>query len=87
MTIAATMPTTSLVSVPSVESVEPIDPPAATGDPGALGGSVASRTRCASASVRSPDPMSSSTGAKAVCWSFASRPAVWPELLVGLVTL
>ena len=38
-------------------------------------------------SVRSLEATSMSTGANAVCLSFDSSPAVWPELLSGLVTL
>ena len=74
MIIAATMPTTSLISESSVDSVEPTDPPAATVMPALGAGAVASRTSWASSGVRSPEPMSSSTGAKAVWPSFGQQP-------------
>ena len=87
ITIAATMPTSSLCSVPSVDSVVPIEPAAAVLIPILRAGSVASITRSAMAVVSSPEPTLSSTGANAVCSSLDSRPAVFPELLTGLVTL
>src|SRR6478609_5734900 len=87
MIIAATMPTTSLISESSVDRVEPTEPPAATVMPALVAGAVASTTCWASSGVRSPDPMSRSTGAKAVWPSSASSPAVRPSLLTGSVTL
>ena len=87
MIIAAMMPTISLVSDGSSESVVPIDPAAAVVMPAFVAGSVASMTFWASSVVRSPEETSMRTGANAVCLSFDSRPAVWPELLSGLVTL
>ncbi len=87
MSMAARMPTTSLLSVACVDSSLPIEPAAATWMPASLAGRVASSRSCAMASSSSPDPMSSSTGAKAVRPSAESRPAVWPSLLTGLVTL
>jgi hypothetical protein len=87
MSIAARMPTSSLCSVPSADSSLPIDPAAAVVMPALCAGCVASSTRPAIAGVSAPDPMSRSTGANAVCSSLASSPAVFPDLLSGLVTL
>ncbi len=87
MIIAAMMPTISLISESSVDRVLPIEPAAAVVIPTSWAGPVASRTSCAISVVRSPELMSRSTGANAVCPSSESRPAVWPALLSGLVTL
>jgi hypothetical protein len=87
ISIAVTIPTSSLCSVPSADRVDPIEPPAAVSIPALRAGSAASITRPAMASVRSPEPMFSSTGANAVCSSFDNSPAVFPSLLTGLVTL
>ncbi len=87
MNIAQRMPTTSLLSVAWSDSSVPIDPAASTWMPADDAGSVASKTLLAIASSRSADPTSSSTGANAVFLSSESSPAVWPELLSGLVTL
>ena len=77
----------SLVSDASVDSVEPMLPAAATFIPAFCAGAAASMTFWAISSVRSLEATSISTGANAVCLSFDSRPAVWPLLLSGLVTL
>jgi hypothetical protein len=67
MIIAATIPTSSLLSVSGVESSEPIEPPAATWIPrGSAGFSAASSTAWASSSSRSALEMSRSTGMNAV---------------------
>ena len=87
MSIATRMPTTSLISDSSVDSVVPMLPAAATLMSAFCAGLAASKTSCAISSVSSLDPTSNSTGANAVCLSFESSPAVWPELLSGLVTL
>ena len=87
ISIATRMPMISLVSDASVDRVEPMLPAAATCTPAFWAGSVASMTFCAISVVRSLEATSISTGAKAVCLSWDSSPAVWPLLLSGFVTL
>jgi hypothetical protein len=87
MIIAATRPTTSLLSVLGSESSVPIGPPAATSIPAFRAGSAVATTSCAISSVNSSPPTSSSTGMSAVCLSLLICEApCWLNGSVALAT-
>ena len=84
ITIAETLPMSSLSPVSGDESTEPIDPPTATSMPALVAGCVASRMAWASRSVMKPESTLSSTGMKAIRSSSDNKPTVLPSFAEGV---
>jgi hypothetical protein len=74
ISMAASSPMTSLLSVGDLDRTPPRLPPTVTSTPAFRAGAVVARIESASSSVRSPLGMSSRTGVKAVFASLLTSP-------------